>query len=390
MSALRVGLDGRALANINRTRGIGRYTANLIECLARADSDYRLVLFGYGREPEPGLLDPRALQAMEWREIPRAPRLSYLTLLADHSLYARAVHEAGVDLFHGIDHNLTPLLRCPSIVTVHDLVLLVLRGPYLGPTSWLWMVAHRQAARKARAVVAVSRNTAADVERIWSIPADRIVVVPEGVSDIYRPVEDVAEIEAATARYGITGPYFLYLGGFDPRKNLHNMLLSFKRFLLRGGGGFSMVLCGDTRSFEAYLRDEIEELGLEGSVVLTGYMEEESLPALYSGAVGFVCVSIYEGFGLPPLEAMACGTPVIASRTSSIPEVVGDAGLLVDPLDPADIMGGMKQLAHDLETREELREKGIRRASSFTWDGTADRILALYESILKGGGPGSG
>jgi glycosyltransferase involved in cell wall biosynthesis len=390
LKALKVGLDGRALGNINRTRGIGRYTASLIESLARADSDYRFVLFGYGREPEPGLLDPRALEAMEWREIPRAPKLSYLTLLADHWLYARAVHEAGVDLFHGIDHNLTPLLRCPSIVTVHDLVLLVLRGPYLGPTSWLWMMAHRQAARKARAVVAVSRNTAMDVERIWSIPADRIVVVPEGVSDIYHAVEDEAEIEETTARFGVAGPYFLYLGGFDPRKNIHNMLLSFKRFILREGGGYNMVLCGDTRSFEAYLRDEIDELGLGENVVLTGFVEEESLPALYSGAVGFVCVSLYEGFGLPPLEAMACGTPVIASRASSIPEVVGDAGLLVDPLDPADIMGGMDQVANRPETRRELRERGLRQASRFTWDETARRTLALYEGILKGGGPDPG
>jgi glycosyltransferase involved in cell wall biosynthesis len=389
MGGFTIGLDGRALGNINRTRGIGRYTANLVESLVGSDSEHRFVLFGYGPEPDPGLLSPAILDKVEWREIPRAREIPYLAIAADHALYARAVHQAGVDLFHGIDHNLTPLLRCPSIVTVHDLVLLVLRGPYLGPTSWIWMRAHRRAARRARAVVAVSRNTARDVERIWSIPAERIVVVPEGVSEAYRPVEDKVLREETNARYGVSSPYFLYLGGFDPRKNLHNMLLAFKRFTLAADGGHSMVLCGESGAFEPYLRDEIAELGLEGKVVLAGYVKERDLPALYSGAAAFICVSTYEGFGLPLLEAMACGTPVVASNTSSIPEVVGDAGLLVDPLDPADIMKGMERLARDPGLAEELRAKGMRRASSFTWEGAAARIIRLYEWILEGGEPGS-
>jgi len=382
---LRVGLDGRALGNINRFRGIGRYTARLVESLVRADADIEFILFGYGEAPQPDLLDPGVLNMLEWRQISNLEKLSYLGLLGEHLLLARTVEEAGVDIFHGMDHNMTPFLRCPSIVTVHDLILLVLRGPYLGPKAWLWMQAHRRAAQRASRVVAVSQSTKRDVERIWGIPRERIAVVPEGVTPEYHPVEDDKAVDEAAAEFGMKRPYFLYLGGFDPRKNLHNMLLSFKRFALAGGKGFQMVLVGDARGFEGYLHDEIEELGLRDKVVLPGFIPEDSLPALYCGASAFICVSLYEGFGLPLLEAMACGTPVLASRASSIPEVVGDAGLLVDPLEPEQIAEGMEKLAGDRGFAEELSLKGLSRARQFSWEKTADTIIDVYREVAEGG-----
>jgi len=388
MGRIRVGLDGRALGNISRLRGIGRYTARLVEALVRAGGDNDFVLLGYGEGPDPDLLDPELMRGLEWREIPRtrARGISYLTLLGEYLNLARAVRGAQVDIFHGIDHNVTPFLDSPSIVTVHDLIPLVLRGPYLGPTSWLCMQAHHRAAVKARAVVAVSRHTARDIERIWSIPVERIAIIPEGVSDIYRPVENGETVSDTMAKYGIGSPYLLYLGGFDPRKNIHNMLLSFKRFSLRGGAEHQLVLCGETRAFDAYLQNEIEELGLKGSMVLTGFAQEEDLPALYTGAVGFLCLSLYEGFGLPLLEAMACGCPVLASRAASIPEVVENAAILVDPLSPTDITEGLERLVYDGDARARLIESGLRRSTQFTWDRAAQRILMLYHEVQEGGG----
>jgi glycosyltransferase involved in cell wall biosynthesis len=383
---MRIGIDARGLCNINRTRGIGRYTARLVEALVdEAGGGTAFILFGYGESPEPGLLDPGVMNRVEWRGMPHVEGLSFAGLLADHLTMARAVDGAGVDLFHAIDHNMTPFLHTPSIVTVHDLILLVLRGPYLGPTAWSWMLAHKRAARRARRVVAVSKNTRRDVERIWGIPRERIAVVYEGVTPGYRPVTDRDALEGARARYGITAPYFLYLGGFDPRKNLHNMLLGFKRFLLAAGGGYGLVLCGDARGFEGYLEDEVEELGLEGDVTFTGFVPEEDLPALYSGAAAFLCVSLYEGFGLPLLEAMSCGTPVLASGTSSIPEVVGDAGLLVDPLEPGEIAAGLERLAGEPALAEELSRRGRERAAGFTWRKAAGSIMGLYGTVTGGG-----
>jgi len=380
----RIGLDARALSNTNRQRGIGRYTSALIDALIRSDNNFSFVLFGYDKGASSDLV-PFEKENVEWVTLPKSPNLSYLSLLADHLLMAGTIKRSGIDLFHAIDHNMTPFLHVPSIVTVHDLIPLVLRGPYLGPRAWLWLASHRLAARQAEAVVAVSQNSAADIERIWKIPRERLAVIPEGVSDIYKKVEDGADIERVTRRFGIKRPYFFYLGGFDPRKNIHNLLLGFKRFLLNDSGDYSLVLAGDTRDFEDYLSDEIEELGLTGKVLLTGFVEEEFLPVLYSGSEGFVCVSLYEGFGLPFLEAMACGTPVIASNTSSIPEVVGDVGILVDPREPDDISRGLERVADSLRLREELREKGIERSAGFTWEGVAERILDLYEAVFTGG-----
>ncbi len=260
---------------------------------------------------------------------------------------ARAVGGARLDLFHAIDHNLSPWLPVPTLVTVHDLILEVLRGPYLGPTAWLWMRSHRTAARRARKVIAVSESTRRDLERVWGIPGERIAVVHEGVEGRFRPPADLEEVHASLARLGIFRPYFLYVGGFDPRKNLHNLLLGFKRALRGGAGGLQLVLAGDAGGFEEYLHDEIIELGLEREVVLPGFVAAEDLPLLYGGALAFAFPSLYEGFGLPLLEAMACGTPVLAAANSSIPEVVGDAALLVDPLDPAAIGRGLADLAAD-------------------------------------------
>ncbi len=381
---MRVGIDARGLGNINRWRGIGRYTARLVEALVRnAEGDTAFILFGYGDGPGGDLLDAGTTDRVDWVSVPLLENYSYPGMIAEHLLFARRVSETGVDVFHGIDHNLSPFLTRPSLVTVHDLILLVLRGPYLGPTAWAWMRFHRAAARRASFVVAVSENTARDVHRIWGIPRERIAVVPEGVTPGYRPLEDPEIVGSALSRYGIRRPYFLYLGGFDPRKNLHNLLLAFKLFLRSVDEDVLLVMAGDRRGFEGYLEDELEELGLEDRVLFPGFVPEEDLPALYGGASAFVCVSLYEGFGLPLLEAMACGTPVLASGVSSIPEVVGEAGILVNPLDPEEIAGGMRKLWEEPDLRAELSSRGRDRAASFTWDAAARRILDLYRRAVR-------
>lgn len=384
MSAVKVGIDARALGNINRSRGIGRYTAHVVEKLVASPNGYEFVLFGFGGKPGPGLLDDSVLDEVEWREIPMSGRPTEFPSPKEYLPFAKAVKESGVRLFHGIDHNMTPFLACPSIVTVHDLILLVLRGPYLGPSSWVWMRSHRIACRKARFVVAVSECTGRDVHRIWGIPSDRIAVVYEGVEPRYAPAGERQVAEVA-ARYGIDGPYLLYLGGFDPRKNIGNMLLAFKRFRLAVRGETRLVLCGDPSGFENDLLAMIEELGLETCVHLAGFIDDEDLPALYTGAEALVFVSIYEGFGLPLLEAMACGTPVLASNAASIPEVVGEAGLLVDPLDPGEIARGMSMLTGDRAFAGELTRRGLERAATFTWDKAASSIMELYGRALEGG-----
>ncbi len=382
MSGTRVGLDGRALGNINRSRGIGRYTARLIEALSRAADGFELVLFGYGDGPAPGLMDAAASAALEWRQIPSSRNVEFYGGPLDHVRFAREIGRSGVRLFHGIDHNMTPFVPCRSIVTVHDLIPLVLRGSYLGPRSWTWMRAHRAACARSDAVIAVSEATRDDIRRLWKIAPERIAVVPEGVSDRYRP-ESGSDTEPLLAKYGVREPYFLYLGGFDRRKNIYNMLLGYRRYLLSGGDAV-FVLCGETGGHADELSDMLVELGVADRVLLPGFVEDDDLPALYSAARALVFVSLYEGFGLPLVEAMACGTPVITSNVSSMPSVVGDAAVLVDPLEPEEIGAAMVKLESEPGTRPELVSRGLERSSRFTWDAAAGLVLNLYSRVLGG------
>lgn len=378
----RIGLDGRALGNINRNRGIGRYTARLAEALAHSPGEYEFVLFGYGDGPVPGLVDGRALGSMEWRRIPSSGNVEFYGGPTDHLRFARDVKRSGVDLFHGIDHNMTPLLSCRSVVTVHDLIPLVLRGAYLGPRSRAWLCAHRIACARSDIVIAVSESTRDDLRRLWNMPPERIAVVDEGVSPGYRPAGEEA-VRAVARKHGIERPYFLYLGGFDPRKNIFNMLLGYKRYRL-GGGTCAMVICGETTGYEGEMEDTLAELGLSDEVLLPGFVDDGDLPTLYSGARALVFVSLYEGFGLPVLEAMACGAPVIGANTTSIPSVAGDSAILVDPLDPGAIAGAMARLESEPGTREELSSRGLARAARFTWESAAGRVKEIYAGVLGG------
>lgn len=382
MHKLRIGLDGRALSNINRYRGIGKYTVNILRSLVQSGDGYRFVVFGYDEQPDPDLLPADIIDKIEWIKIRQAKVPAPVSILEDHLYFAKTVNEADISIFHGIDHNMTPFLSCPSIITVHDLILLIVRGPYLGPTSWMWMKFHRSAARRASAVITVSNSTKRDVMHLWNIPEKNIRTVYEGVDERYAPDADPEDISIVNTKCGLDCPYFLYIGGFDPRKNIGNMLVGFKRFLIRNGPTHKLLLCGDTKGFEDYLNDEIEQLGIREHVVTPGFLPDSDLPAFYRNATALLFVSTYEGFGLPLLESMACGTPVITAENSSIPEIAGAFALYVDPLEPLEIAEGMQMLAGDEALRNRLVDGGLERSKRFTWSKTACEILDLYTKIL--------
>ncbi len=379
-----VGIDARALSNINKYRGIGRYTAHIVESIISQATDLNFILFGYGENPPDNMLCPDLWNIVDWVEIPVVGKGKEYPSPLEYLTFAKVVANSGVSLFHGIDHNLTPFLKCKSIVTVHDLILLVLRGPYLGPKSYLWITAHRKAAQKASAVIAVSESTRKDVHRLWKIPLEKIHVIYEGVSYGFEHV-DHDSLESYLEVHDIKEPYFLYMGGFDPRKNIHNMLLAFKRFLKITRSSHKLVLCGNVSGFEDYLRSEIADMGLDQSILMPGFVSDEDLPYLLSGAEALVFVSVYEGFGLPAVEAMSLGTPVIASRSSSLPEILTGAGVLVDPFDPEDIARAMLVICSDAKFRDSLVRLGLEKAKEFTWEKAASRILELYRLVLEGG-----
>jgi glycosyltransferase involved in cell wall biosynthesis len=244
----------------------------------------------------------------------------------------------------------------------------------------------RRTASSAAHIITLSEFSRRDIMETYGIAPERISVTLASAPASYRPVTDEKELARVRDLYGIKGDYVLSVGAIQPRKNLSRLIAAYSR--LRGahpGGKLpQLVLVGKCAwLYEETLRT-ITDLEVSDSVVLTGYVPEDHLPALYSGALFFVYPSYFEGFGLPPLEAMKCGAAVIVGNKTSLPEIVGDAGVLVDPFDVKDIACAMERLMRDSSFRSDLQAKGLERAKLFDWRETARRTLAIYKKAAGG------
>jgi len=239
----------------------------------------------------------------------------------------------------------------------------------------------RRSAREAAQVIALSEYARSDIIDTYRVSPEKVSVIPLAAPAHFRPINDEQELQRVRQTYGIEGDYILSVGAIQPRKNLSRLVAAYSRLRRANPEGKlpRLVLVGKC----AWLYDEtlrtIKELEVSNSVVLTGYVPEADLPALYSGALCFVYPSYFEGFGLPPLEAMKCGAPVIVGNKTSLPEVVGDAGLLVDPFEVDDIAAAIEKVISDSNLRAQLRVKGLERAKLFDWRETARQTLAVYE-----------
>lgn len=275
----------------------------------------------------------------------------------------------------------------PTVVTVHDLIPLLLplyRGTLLVKTYTRLAAA---AARRAALIITDSLASREDIVRLLHIPAERIRVIYLAAQAACRPVTDPEVLAALCSRYGLPEHYILYLGGFDQRKNLSMLLQAYARLLTCAEQVPALVIAGQLPGIESPLFPDpkrlARQLGLGDRVLFTGWIPESDKPALYSGAVFFAFLSLYEGFGLMPLEAMACGTPVLTSCCSSLPEIVGEGGILVDPTDIDEVVRGFCLLLDDA-TRQTVRQKALTQAARFTWQQTARLTLEAYSSVAAG------
>ncbi|MCS7286808.1 MAG: glycosyltransferase family 1 protein [Anaerolineae bacterium] len=280
----------------------------------------------------------------------------------------------------------------PLVVTVHDLIPFLFPEYSYSPAVKLYNALVKKAVPKARFILADSASTRGDVLRCFKISPEKVEVVYPGIGEEFRPVEDRAGAEEVVRGYGIRGPFFLYLGGFDRRKNLGLLLEAYCLFRERCPGEVpALVIAGKVPSRESPVLINplkmVLEKGLKGSVLFTGWIAEEHKPALYSLAEAFVFPSLYEGFGFPPLEAMACGCPVLASSSSSLPEVLDGGALLLDPRDPEEWAASMERILREPELSQALREKGLRRAREFSWETTALSALSILEKAAGRGNP---
>ncbi|MBI4322187.1 MAG: glycosyltransferase family 4 protein [Chloroflexi bacterium] len=284
--------------------------------------------------------------------------------------------------------HVLPIVHPPrTVVTIHDLGYLYHRHAHR-TVDWLYLyLSTLYNARAASAVIADSEATKRDLVRKHGISPDKIVVVHLAHEERFHPTCDPDKLEAARAKYGINADYLLCLGTLQPRKNITGILSAFGALKRRLGVPHKLVVAGKQGWLSEALVKRAKALGIEDEVVFTGYVSEDDLVSLLNGATALVFLSLYEGFGLPALEAMACGTPVIASNVSSLPEVIDDAGILVDPLDAAAVCNAMIRVVTDVALRQQLRANGIRRASQFSWQKCSEQTLRVLYHVVESSRP---
>ncbi|MFH1084173.1 MAG: glycosyltransferase family 1 protein, partial [Chloroflexota bacterium] len=280
--------------------------------------------------------------------------------------------------------NVAPLATtCPTVVTIHDLAVFLFPELFRPARRLYQQTLTRASVRRAAAVIAVSASTRDDVLTLLGLETERVAVIHNGVGDEMRPCADSAALAAFRRRHGLPERLILYVGTLEPRKNLVTLIEAYAQVCQRAGGDHALVLAGGKGWYYDAIYAAVERLGLRQRVILPGFVPQAELALWYNSATLFVYPSLYEGFGLPPLEAMACGTPVIVARTSSLPEVVGDAGLCCDPRRPDELAEAMVALLEDPARRATLAAQGVARAAAFSWGATAGATARLYHQVLK-------
>jgi glycosyltransferase involved in cell wall biosynthesis len=371
---VRIGIDTRKLHD----HGIGTYIRNLLRQLARLDKQTEFVLLCRG--------DDRAdLSSLGPNFRPVAEEAGNYSV-AEQIRIPLALWRERVDLFHAPHYVLPALVRCRSIVTIHDCIHLMF--PQYLPSRLALVYARRvivMAAKRATRVLTVSESSKRDILRFVDIPADKIDVIYNAPDERFAVEPRAEDIERVRERYQLHDEFVLYAGNVKPHKNLARVIEAFNVVRKRGLDRLKLVLIGDEISKYAELRRAVHRHQLHQYVRFLGYLPEDTLAVLYRLAGVFVFPSLYEGFGLPPLEAMASGTPVVTSNVSSMPEVAGDAAVLVDPYDPTAIANGLYRVLTDKTLQATLRQKGIARAHAFSWEDSVRRVRRIYGEVASSG-----
>ncbi len=358
-----------------RSAGVYQYMLHLLRHLADGDESLRYsVLVGAGAPP---LDSPARRVESRWSTSRPAARVVWEQLAQPSEL-----RRIGADLVHGPAFVIPLAAGCPSVVTIHDLSFL--RFPKLfRPANRLYLtVLTRLSAGRAKRLIAVSAHAAAETTRLLGVPADKIDIVYHGVDPHFRPLA-ADEVAAFRARKKLPERFVLHVGTLEPRKNHIRLVEAFAQIRETGT---ALVLAGARGWLYDELFRKVEALGLSKDVVFYGYASSEELPLLYNAAAALAYPSLYEGFGLPVIEAQACGTPVLTSNVSSLPEAAGDAALLVDPEDTDALAAGLNLLLSDDSQRQQLSERGLAHAAQFSWLRSARETAGTYRSALGEGG----
>jgi glycosyltransferase involved in cell wall biosynthesis len=375
----RIGIDARKLTHF----GIGSYIRNLLEAIARSPESlpyrFRVYVHSRDRDAVPELPAHFEIAAED------SPGYS----VAELTRFAWRLMRDRLDLFHATHYVIPPLARARAVVTIHDIIHVLY--PQFLPNRAALLYARvmiRRALRRADRIITVSYNSKRDLVDYFGIAPARIDVVYNGVAGRFNAGVSRAERDRVAVKYGLPRPYLLFLGGEKPHKNVRNVLRGFAEARRERALPHALVLAGPMPKNRSRVEALIAALDLSSRVFRPGIVPEEDLPGLFAGADAFLYPTLYEGFGLPVVEAMACGVPVLTSSTSALQEIAGGYAALVDPMDVDAIARGIADLATNPTRRAELIELGKRRAADFSWDRAAQQTLRVYaETLARNGSP---
>jgi glycosyltransferase involved in cell wall biosynthesis len=372
---LRIGIDARPL--LLPQSGIPRVLRSLVGELVRIDQENSYYLYS-PRDFDLPLENPRWHKRIGGRFSRLSGTIWFQTEVR------RAVLDDQFDVFWGTSHFLPLSLpsKVSKVLTVHDLVWRLHPRTMTLKSYCVHRLLSERSVRQADRVIADSQSTARDLQRVLEVPESKIEVIHPGVGPAYKPHDPRAAAEYVASKYGVTKDYAMTVGTVEPRKNLITLVEAMRILRDRGESSLQLLVVGERGWKNAELYKSVQRFGLAGNDIrFLGFVPEEDLPMLYAGACLFVFPSLYEGFGLPLVEAMACGTPIIASNASSIPEVVQDAAILVSPHQAGDFAEAMLRVMGDADLRRTTVQRGLRRACDFRWDRAASRVLACMERV---------
>lgn len=371
---MKIAIDARG-ANWYNGTGIGTYTNKILQYLIKSDKENEYTLYWSGNNYKRYELNNTSI---------------IMTSKKHHSFFEKYYFPNNliynnIDLFHVPQNGLGMSLdiSCKKVITIHDLIPFVM--PETVGKGYLkrFIQDVPKLIDSADGIITVSEWSKKDILKYVPIDENKIFVTPLSASEKYRPLNKKKCLSILESKYNIKKPFILYIGGFSPRKNVISLISAFSKIQNDLLEEHNLVIVGANKDDAEKLYDFSGTLGLSSKIIFTGFAPENMLPILYNGCEVFVYPSYYEGFGLPPLEAMCCGTPVISSDLSSIPEVVKDAGILIDPYSLDSLMKSLVKVLNDNELKKLLREKGLKRASSFSWSKTANETLAAYKTIYE-------
>jgi len=367
---VRIAIDARKLHDY----GIGTYVRNLVHWLSRLEDRHTYVLLC-----RPG--DADQLRALGPRFEPLTEKAGNYSVREQLSV-PLALARARVDLFHAPHYVVSPLTRCPFVVTIHDCIHL--RFPQYLPNQMAGHYARtmmRMSAHRSKRILTVSQASKQDIVHYLGVPPEKVEVIYNALDERLATPPTEADMARVRERYQLAAPFILYTGNIKPHKNIDRLIEAYAIMRRKGVVDAKLLIIGDDISKYPNLRRLIHRHQLHPHVRFFGFVSDDMLAILYRLATVFVFPSLYEGFGLPPLEAMAGGAPVITSNVSSLPEVVGDAAVLIDPLDASALADAMARVIGDSALRAELVRRGHERVKAFSWERSVTRIRDVYDEL---------